>query len=100
MGQLARAVQAEVEEPVKPAFVDQGYTGDQPAQAAAQKGIELLVVKHHVAKRGFVLLPRRWVLCLVGSIPSTGARLRTAGNHFCRLSLAGVCIPDAGELVW
>src|ERR1700722_11905748 len=61
VGQLAEAVQAEVTEPVKVAFVDQGYTGDQPASAAEQ-GIELLVVKHHEAKRGFVLLPRRWVV--------------------------------------
>lgn len=62
VGQLAAAVQAEVTEPVKVAFVDQGYTGEQPAEAAAQQGIELLVVKHHEAKRGFVLLPRRWVV--------------------------------------
>ena len=62
VGQLAEAVQTEVQEPVKVAFVDQGYTGDQPADAAAQQGIELLVVKHHEAKRGFVLLPRRWVV--------------------------------------
>ena len=62
VGHLAEAVQAEVEEPVKVAFVDQGYTGEKPAEAAAQEGIELLVVKHHQAKRGFVLLPRRWVV--------------------------------------
>jgi transposase len=62
VGQLARAVQAVVEEPVQIAFVDQGYTGEQPAAAAAQAGIQLEVVKHHEAKRGFVLLPRRWVV--------------------------------------
>ena len=62
VGQLAEAVQAEVAEPVQVAFVDQGYTGAQPAAAAAEQGIELLVVKHHKAKRGFVLLPRRWVV--------------------------------------
>src|SRR5580693_9277530 len=62
VGQLAEAVQAEVEEPVKVAFVDQGYTGEKPAEAAAEQGIELLVVKHHEAKHGFVLLPRRWVV--------------------------------------
>ncbi len=60
--QMARAVQEAVEEPVQVAFVDQGYTGEQPAQAAAQEGIRLEVVKHHEAKRGFVLLPRRWVV--------------------------------------
>jgi len=62
VGLLAEAVQREVEEPVKVAFVDQGYTGDTPADAAAEQGIELLVVKHHEAKHGFVLLPRRWVV--------------------------------------
>jgi transposase len=62
VGRLAQAVQAEVEEPVQVAFVDQGYTGEKPAEAAAQQGMELLVVKHHEAKRGFVLLPRRWVV--------------------------------------
>src|SRR3569833_935046 len=51
VGQLAEAVHAVVEEPVKVAFVDQGYTGEAPAEAAAQKGIELLVVKHHEAKQ-------------------------------------------------
>jgi transposase len=62
VGQLAKAVQAVVEEPVQLAFVDQGYTGEQPAADAAQQGIQLEVIKHHEAKRGFVLLPRRWVV--------------------------------------
>jgi transposase len=39
VGQLAQAVQAAVDEPVHLAFVDQGYTGDQPAEAAAQEDI-------------------------------------------------------------
>jgi transposase len=42
--------------------VDQGYTGETPAKAAAAEGIELEVVKLSEAKRGFVLLPRRWVV--------------------------------------
>jgi transposase len=42
--------------------VDQGYTGDTPAEAAAQHGIELMVVKLPEAKKGFVLLPKRWVV--------------------------------------
>jgi transposase len=62
VAQLAQAVQAVVEEPVQLAFVDQGYTGEEPAAAAAQAGIRLEVVKHHEAKHGFVLLPRRWVV--------------------------------------
>jgi transposase len=60
--QLTQAVQAVVEEPVQVAFVDQGYTGEEPAAAAKAAGIQLQVIKHHEAKRGFVLLPRRWVV--------------------------------------
>jgi transposase len=40
----------------------QEVTGDQPAQAAAEQGMQLEVVKLPEAKRGFVLLPRRWVV--------------------------------------
>src|SRR6476660_2292817 len=59
---LARAVQEATGQSVQVAFVDQGYTGEKPALAAAEQGIELEVVKHHEAKHGFVLLPRRWVV--------------------------------------
>ena len=44
------------------AFVDQGYTGKAVAEAAKAEGITLHVVKLPEAKRGFVLLPRRWVV--------------------------------------
>ncbi|HTF66741.1 MAG TPA: transposase, partial [Edaphobacter sp.] len=40
----------------------QGYTGENAAEAAKKHGIQLEVVKHTEAKRGFVLLPRRWVV--------------------------------------
>jgi transposase len=60
--QLARKVQEVTGQTVEIAFVDQGYTGDQPMQDAAQHGIQLEVVKLPDAKRGFVLLPRRWVV--------------------------------------
>jgi transposase len=59
---LATAVQAATGQTVELAFVDQGYTGEQPAQDAAAHGIQLEVVKLPEAKRGFVLLPRRWVV--------------------------------------
>ena len=55
VGELAKSIQAVVEQKVELAFVDQGYTGAEPAAAAAQEGIQLEVVKHHQAKRGFVL---------------------------------------------
>jgi transposase len=62
VGQLAQAVQAATGESVELAYVDQGYTGEKPAAAAREHGIELEVVKLSEAKRGFVLLPRRWVV--------------------------------------
>ncbi len=59
---LAAAVQEVTGQTVEVAFVDQGYTGEQPAADAAAHGIRLEVVKLEEAKRGFVLLPRRWVV--------------------------------------
>lgn len=59
---LARTVQAVTDEHVEIAWVDQGYTGERAADAAATHGIALEVVKLPEAKRGFVLLPRRWVV--------------------------------------
>lgn len=43
---------------VKVAFVDQGYTGEATADDTSEEGVELIVVKHHEAKKGIVLLPR------------------------------------------
>ena len=59
---LAEAVQEATGEAVALAYVDQGYTGADPALDAADHGIRLEVVKLDQAKRGFVLLPRRWVV--------------------------------------
>jgi transposase len=59
---LAEAVQDATGESVNLAYVDQGYTGERPAQAAAAHDIALEVVRLPEAKRGFVLLPRRWVV--------------------------------------
>ena len=59
---LAAAVQEATGETVELAYVDQGYTGAQPAASAAGHGIQLEVVKHPEGTRGFVLLPRRWVV--------------------------------------
>jgi transposase len=62
VGELAEAVQEATGESVELAYVDQGYAGEQPAEEAAAYGMRLEVVKHEEAKRGFVLLPRRWVV--------------------------------------
>ncbi|MFN8440736.1 MAG: IS5 family transposase [Caldilineaceae bacterium] len=60
--ELAQQVQDVTGDSVEVAYVDQGYTGDDAAQAANQHGIELIVVKLPEAKKGFVLLPKRWVV--------------------------------------
>ena len=62
VAQLAQDVQRATGASVEIAFVDQGYTGDTAAQAAETHGLRLEVVKLPDAKRGFVLLPRRWVV--------------------------------------
>lgn len=60
--QLAAKVQEVTGETVEIAFADQGYTGESAQEAAQKHGLELVVVKHTEAKRGFVLLPKRWVV--------------------------------------
>jgi transposase len=59
---LTKHVQEVTGQNVKIAYVDQGYTGEEPATQAEQNAVELYVVKLSAAKRGFVLLPRRWVV--------------------------------------
>jgi len=85
---LAQAVQATTGQNVQVAFVDQGYTGGQPAADAQPHGIRLEVVKHHQAKRGFILLPRRWV---VERSFAWAARFRRLARDYERLAstLAG-----------
>jgi transposase len=59
---LAEEIQEATGQNVQVAFVDQGYTGEDPKADAKQHGIDLMVVKLPEAKRGFVLMPRRWVV--------------------------------------
>ena len=86
---LAEAVQEVTGESVELAYVDQGYTGEEPFDAAAGHGIILEVVKLPEAKRGFVLLPRRWV---VERSFAWVARFRRLARDYERLSetLAGL----------
>lgn len=58
----AQAVQDVTKNSVEVAFVDQGSTGPLPERDAKEAGIELIVVKLPEAKKGFVLLPRRWAV--------------------------------------
>jgi transposase len=89
VAELAQEIQEVTGESVELAFVDQGYTGDQPAQDPAQHGIQLAVVKLPEARKGFVLLPRRWV---VERSFAWATRFRRLARHYERLpeTLAGL----------
>jgi len=62
VGELAKEVQAATGDQVEIFYADQGYAGESPRRQAAQRGIELVVVRLAEARRGFVLLPKRWVV--------------------------------------
>jgi len=62
VGERAEAVQHVTGGMVELACVDAGSTGTEPAQAAQAPGMRLEVVTWSEAKRGFVLLPTRWVV--------------------------------------
>jgi transposase len=62
VGVLAEAVQEATGASVALASVDQAYTGEAASEAASAHGIEPEVIRLPEAKRGFVLLPRRWVV--------------------------------------
>ncbi len=62
VGELSKRVQEETGNTVQIAYVDQGYTGEAAAWEADMHDIKLEVVKLDGAKKGFVLLPRRWVV--------------------------------------
>lgn len=89
VGELAESVQEVTGETVEVAFVDQGYTGETAAQEAEAQGIRLEVVKLAEAKKGFVLLPRRWV---VERSFGWAARFRRLARDYERLpeTLAGL----------
>jgi transposase len=89
VAELAEQVQAVTGETVELAYVDQGYTGESAAQQAEAHGIRLEVVKLPEAKRGFVLLPRRWV---VERSIGWAARFRRLARDYERLpeTLAGL----------
>jgi len=89
VGDLVQEIQETTGDKVEVAFVDQGYTGEEPANQAARRGVRLEVVKLEEAKRGFVLLPRRWV---VERSFGWAARFRRLARDYERLptSLAGL----------
>lgn len=62
VAELARSVQEATGDSVELAYVDRGYTGEETAREAEAWGIRLEVVTHPGVRKGFVLLPRRWVV--------------------------------------
>jgi transposase len=89
VAELAQQVQDVTGQNVELAYVDAGYTGERAREDAAEHGIQLEVVKLPEAKKGFVLLPRRWV---VERSFAWAARFRRLARDFERLSdtLAGL----------
>jgi transposase len=90
--ELAKQVQKVTGHNVQIAYVDAGYTGPKAEEAANSEGIHLEVVKLPDAvgaKRGFVLLPRRWV---VERSFAWAARFRRLARDYERLpeTLAGL----------
>jgi transposase len=61
VGRLAADIQDATGDSVRLAYVDQDYTSETAADAAAADGIKLHVVKLR-KQTGVVLLPRRWVV--------------------------------------
>lgn len=89
VGALAEKVQEVTGESVELAYVDQGYTGETAQAEAEAHGMRLEVVKLAEAKKGFVLLPRRWV---VERSFGWAARFRRLARDYERLpeTLAGL----------
>jgi len=89
VAELADAVQEATGESVAVGYVDQGYTGEVAAKAAQGRGIRLEVVRLPEARRGFVLLPKRWV---VERSFAWAARFRRLARDYERLpeTLAGL----------
>ena len=89
VAELCERVQELTGESVEIAYVDQAYTEPDAREDAAKHGIELEVVKLPEAKKGFVLLPRRWV---VERSFGWAARFRRLARDYERLpeTLAGL----------
>lgn len=87
--ELCQQIQQVTGGTVELAFVDQGYTGEQAAQDADQHGMRLEVVKRKQEGKGFILLPRRWV---VECSQAWAGRFRRLARDYERLAamLAGL----------
>lgn len=59
---LCQAVQEVTGGSIEVAFADQGYSGEDAATQASDANVSLIVVKRPEAAKGFILLPKRWVV--------------------------------------
>jgi len=59
---LMKDAQSATGHSIEVASAHQGYTGEQAAQDAAHNGVELVLVQLPATRKGFVLLPKRWVV--------------------------------------
>ena len=86
---LAEAVQDATQGSVEVAFADQGYTGEAAQDAAGAHGIDLVIVRLPEAKKGFALLPKRWI---AERSPAWTTRFRRLVRDYARCvsSLAGL----------
>ena len=62
VGALTEQVQAVTGGSVQKAYADNAYTGERTAQAAKANGVEMEIVKLADTVRGFVVLPKRWIV--------------------------------------
>lgn len=62
MAELAAQVQGASQQSVTLAYVDQVYTSQASAEGTQENDMALEVAKLPEAKKGFPLLPRRWVV--------------------------------------
>ena len=101
MRKIAKQVQKVTGDSVELIYVDQGYTGEKPAEDAKKHGIKLEVVKLPQAKRGFVLLPRRWVVersfAWMARFRRLAKDVRATLNHRCRTALCRVRLFDVED---
>ena len=89
------------------AYADQGYAGEDAAKAADAEGIELVAVKRPPGQKGFMVLPKRWV---VERSFGWMARCRRLLRDFERLgevltglhmvAFVGVMLRQVSQLLW
>ncbi|GAC1598393.1 MAG: hypothetical protein NVS3B25_24210 [Hymenobacter sp.] len=97
MADLVEEVQAVTGQTLTLAYVDQGYTGQETAQSAAQYDTDLHVVQLPQAKNGFVLLTKGGV---VERFFAWATRFRRLARDYERLTttLTGrVCLLEARQ---